>query len=164
VGRLPGRCSVAAVTKALIAIHVIAVIITIGPITVAASMVPPVVRRMRSAAEPAHDLAVLRMLYRICRVYALGSIAVPVFGLAAAGPLHVLGKTWLIVSIVLTAVAAVILGLLVLPQQRAALAVTSGPGAAARTPPPPARLAMSAGLFNLVWLAVAVLMVVRPGN
>jgi uncharacterized membrane protein len=109
------------VTKLLLSIHVLAAIITIGPVTVAASMFPAATRR--ALAEPADQrgVAVLRNLHRICRVYAALGVVVPVFGLATAGSLGVLTDPWLIISIVLTAAAAAVLAFLVLPGQAAIL-------------------------------------------
>ncbi|MFF3397802.1 protease [Streptomyces sp. NPDC002659] len=108
-------------TKFLLIVHVLAAIIAIGPVTVAASAFPAAVRR--AVAEPGSEqaLGAVRNLHRICRVYALVGVVVPVFGLATANSLHVLGDTWLIVSIVLTALAAAVLALLVLPGQSAVL-------------------------------------------
>lgn len=73
-------------------------------------------------AESGGGLHTLRLLHRICRIYAVVAAAVPVFGFATAGNMGVLGDTWLIVSIVLTGIAAVVLGALVLPRQEALLA------------------------------------------
>jgi hypothetical protein len=182
------------VNKILLSLHVLAAILAIGPVAVAASMFP---RYLRLAAEPAGDLGestsltVARALHRICRVYALAGVAVPFFGLALAGPLHVFGQAWVIVSIVLTAVAAGLLGAVVLPGQRRALdlltrdeapavlvpagrseavavaTVAEAPAVAQNAPPVrsvAARLAMTTGIFNLLWAAVVVLMIARPGS
>lgn len=158
-------------TKFLLAVHVILAIVAIGPVTVAASMFPPVVRRV--LAEPGGELHTLRLLHRICRVYAVVAVAVPVFGMATASNMGVLGDTWLIVSIVLTTVAAVVLGALVLPRQEALLAGFGGEGdggtATVTTTAPVTeravvRLAMVTGIFNLLWATVTVLMIVRPGS
>ena len=135
-------------TKVLLSLHVLAAIIAIGPVTVAASMFPAALRRA--------DLPAMRTLHRICRVYALIGLAVPVFGLATAQSLGVLGSAWLLTSIALTAVAAAVLAFAVLPTQSAALA--SSPDVR------PARLGMTAGVFNLLWAIVVVLMIVRPGS
>jgi hypothetical protein len=102
------------VTKLLLAIHVLAAIIAIGPVTVAASMYPAATRRA--------DLPTLRTLHRICRVYAALGVVVPVFGLATATSLGVLGDAWLLISIALTLLAAAVLALLVIPGQAAVLA------------------------------------------
>ncbi|MEW2576967.1 hypothetical protein [Streptomyces syringium] len=151
-------------TKLLLSIHVLAAIIAIGPVTVAASMFPAVTRRASAVSASSGDrgtASVPQALHRICRVYAVVGVVVPVFGFATANSLHVLGDPWLIVSIVLTLIAAVVLAALVLPGQSAALAALdqgSGPSAAAR------RLAMYTGVFNLLWAVVTVLMIVRPGS
>lgn len=127
-------------TKILLSLHVLAAIVAIGPVTVAASMFPRATEN-----RP--------VLHRICRVYAAVGIAVPVFGFATAGVMGVTGEPWVVVSIALTAVAAFVLALLVLPGQARALA-----GDATK------RLAMHTGLFNVLWATVTVLMIIRPGS
>ncbi|MFI0811303.1 hypothetical protein [Streptomyces echinatus] len=159
-------------TKFLLAVHVIAAILAIGPVAVAASMFPPAARRALAAGPGDADATgpgdathtggsgatgTLRLLHRICRVYAVVGVVVPVFGFATASEMGVLGSAWLIVSIALTALAALVLGALVLPAQSA---LVQGGGTAAVT----ARLAMATGLFNLLWATVTVLMIVRPGS
>ncbi|MGI5226239.1 hypothetical protein [Actinoallomurus sp. CA-142502] len=175
-------------SKILLIVHVLAAVLAVGPVAVAASMFPAAIRRaaagssleaatqpaLRSAAVPGtraesaqgdarsagYDgsaMAGARLLHRICRVYAVAGVAVPVFGFATASAMHVTGDAWVIVSIVLTALAAAVLALLVLPRQRALLGGTiTGNG--------PARLAMYTGMFNLLWAAVTILMIVRPGS
>ncbi|MEV6807049.1 hypothetical protein [Streptomyces sp. NPDC051132] len=152
-------------TKFLLAVHVIAAILAIGPVAVAASMFPPAARRVLATATGAGagfsdgpDAAgTPHVLHRICRVYAVVGVVVPVFGFATASRLGVLGSAWLIVSIALTALAALVLAALVLPAQSALL---DGAGTRRTT----ARLGMYTGLFNLLWAAVTVLMIVRPGS
>ncbi len=102
-------------------------------------------------------------------------VAVPVFGFATAKNMGVLGDTWLIVSIALTALAAVVLAALVLPRQTALMegmeesiedGVEGGgqgaayAGASRVGPRYTARLAMFTGLFNLLWATVTILMIV----
>ncbi|WRZ92692.1 hypothetical protein OHB54_28755 [Streptomyces sp. NBC_01007] len=179
-------------TKFLLAVHVIAAIVAIGPVTVAASMFPPAARKMLEAPDDAGALATTRLLHRICQVYAVAGVVVPVFGFATASDMGVLGDTWLIVSIALTALAAVVLAALVLPRQSAILegalqagavregAVREGAlqagaiqiGAAQEGAAPEravdrtatVRLAMFTGIFNLLWATVTVLMIIRPGS
>ncbi|MGW2894237.1 DUF2269 family protein [Streptomyces sp. NPDC001212] len=179
-------------TKFLLAVHVLAAIIAIGPVTVAASMFPPAARRALASPEDPRAVETVLLLLRICRVYAVVGVAVPVFGFATAKNMGVLGDTWLIVSIVLTALAAVVLVALVLPRQTAmaealeerrvaegtdgtdggdggaatTTTTVTAPTAAAPTLSPRAtvRLAMFTGQFNLLWAAVTVLMIVRPGS
>ncbi|MGC4995081.1 hypothetical protein [Streptomyces sp. DT195] len=145
-------------TKLLLSIHVLAALLAIGPVAVAASMFPRSLRRAHGDPGDREALAGLRLLHRVCRVYAAVGVTVPVFGFATARNLGVLGSGWLITSIVLTAVAAAVLGLLILPAQEAAL--EAAPGAADSA----ARLAMLTGVFNLLWATVTVLMIVRPGS
>jgi uncharacterized membrane protein len=180
------------VTKFLLAVHVIAAIVAIGPVTVAASMFPPAARKLLEAPEDVGALATSRLLHRVCQVYAVAGVVVPVFGFATASAMGVLGDTWLIVSIALTALAAVVLAALVLPGQSAVLEGalqdrTDQVGTAqegvlhdgglqegglqggvlrvkAVDRAATVRLAMFTGLFNLLWATVTVLMIIRPGS
>jgi hypothetical protein len=115
-------------------------------------------------------------------VYATVGVAVPVFGFATAKNMGVLGDTWLIASIALTALAAVVLAALVLPRQTALMEGMEGmaesmeegvgeggqgaayAGANRVGPRDIARLAMFTGLFSLLWATVTILMIVRPGS
>ncbi|MFJ7589375.1 hypothetical protein ACIQZO_18745 [Streptomyces sp. NPDC097617] len=154
-------------TKFLLAVHVLAAIITIGPVTVAAGMFPAAVRRALAAPDGAGILPEVRTLHRICRVYAVIAVVVPVFGLATARSLHVLTSPWLLISIALTAAAAAVLATLVLPGQAAALAGLHGAADARSTSAvqrAAAHLGMYTGVFNLLWATVTVLMIVRPGS
>ncbi|MEW1737736.1 hypothetical protein AB0346_17455 [Nocardia beijingensis] len=146
-------------TKFLLSVHVLAVIIAVGPVTVAASMFPATTRRALIPSGADHSPAVLGTLHRICRVYAVLGLLVPAFGALTALSLGVLGDAWLIVSIGLTTAAAGVLALLVLPGQQKILADLTG-----TTPALIRRLAMDTGVFNLLWAVVTVLMIVRPGS
>jgi uncharacterized membrane protein len=176
------------VNKFLLAVHVLAAIVAVGPVTVAASMFPPSVRKALAEPGDAQALSTVRVLHGICRVYATVGVAVPVFGFATAKNMGVLGDTWLIVSIALTALAAVVLAALVLPRQTALMEGIEGiegvegveerieqgvgaggegaanAGAGRVGPRDTARLAMFTGLFNLLWATVTILMIVRPGS
>ena len=146
-------------TALLLSVHVIAAIVFVGPVTVAVSLFPRYAREAAGDSAPG-ALPAVHLLHRITRVYAVLALAVPVFGIATALALGVLAQAWLVVSMLLTAVAGALLALVVLPRQaavRAALdADTGGPDVRA--------LVMGAGVFNLLWATVVVLMVVRPGS
>jgi hypothetical protein len=132
------------VSAILLSAHVIVAILAVGPIAVAASMFPRYARESGPVAN---------VLYRICQTYAVVGVAVPLLGIATAVSMGVLTQAWVLVSIALTAVAALVLVASILPDQRAALngnIVT--------------RLAMTTGVFNLLWVVVTVLMIVRPGS
>ncbi|MFI1752964.1 hypothetical protein [Streptomyces sp. NPDC020571] len=159
-------------TKILLSLHVLAAIVAVGPVTVAASMFPAAARRVPvdvpvgggggDGAVDAGDVRTVRLLHRICRVYAGLGIAVPVLGFATAASMGVLQDAWLIASVTLTAVAAGLLAAFVLPRQEELLQQLADgqPVERART----ARLAMFTGLFNLLWATVTILMIVRPGS
>ncbi|WP_314223298.1 hypothetical protein [Streptomyces zaehneri] len=144
-------------TKFLLAVHVLAAIVAIGPVTVAASMFPPAARRALAAPDDARASETVRLLHRICQVYAAVGLAVPVFGFATAGAMGVMGDPWLVTSIVLTVLAAGVLLVLVLPRQEV---LVEGAGARETT----VQLAMFTGVFNLLWATVTILMIVRPGS
>ncbi|MEU4980065.1 hypothetical protein [Streptomyces sp. NPDC021969] len=159
-------------TKILLSLHVLAAIVAVGPVTVAASMFPAAARRVPVAAAvggadgadagDAGGVGTVRLLHRICRVYAGLGIAVPVLGFATAAAMGVLSDAWLVASITLTAVAAGLLAAFVLPRQEELLEELADgrPVERART----ARLAMFTGVFNLLWASVTILMIVRPGS
>ena len=144
-------------TALLLSVHVLAGILVVGPIAVAASLFPRVAAGGPVGRGPA------QLLHRICRVYAVIGVVVPVFGIATGAQLGVLTDPWLLVSMALTVVAAGVLGALILPAQRRMLDGTDtdrtvvGPGLARR-------LTAATGAFNLLWAVVVVLMIVRPGS
>ncbi|WP_405059197.1 hypothetical protein OG474_41630 [Kribbella sp. NBC_01505] len=148
-------------TGFLLSVHVLAAILAVGPVAIAASMFP---RAARSAFDHPHDArgaATIQILHRITRVYSVIAIFVPVFGLATGASLGVLGDTWLIISMVLTAGAAAVLIGLILPGQRQLLA---GLGQGHDLDRGDRRLGMQTGIFNLLWAIVVVLMIYRPGS
>ncbi|TFV55553.1 hypothetical protein E4P42_22215 [Mycobacterium sp. PS03-16] len=151
----------------LLSAHVVVAILAVGPIAVAASMFPRYARALSGPDDSALSgpddsalsgpddsaLPVATVLHRICRTYAVLGLAVPVLGFATAVSMGVLTDAWVLVSIALTAAAAVVLLAFILPDQRAALDGTVV-----------TRLAMTTGIFNLLWVIVTVLMIVRPGS
>lgn len=160
-------------TKFLLSVHVLAAILTIGPIAVAASLFP---RYARSGDSP----GATALLHRICRGYAVVGVAVPVFGVATGAKLGVLTDAWLLVSMALTACAAALLILAILPHQQRLLTApeSSAPNSSAAEnstaetsdatetsdAATAGRLAALTGVFNLLWAVVVVLMIVRPGS
>ncbi|QES09632.1 DUF2269 family protein [Streptomyces venezuelae] len=154
-------------TEFLLSVHVLVAIVTVGSITVAASMFPRIALRAcggreRDGRSEGTGTAVL--LHRVCTGYAVAGVVVPVFGIATGAQLGVLTDAWLIVSLVLTVAAAVLLGLAVLPGQRRLLALAEGAATAEEARPTASRLSMTTGMFNVLWAVVVVLMIVRPGS
>ncbi len=152
------------VTKILLSLHVLAAIVAIGPVTVAASMFPPAVRRAVPAGDAPDTAAAgtVALLHRICRVYAAVGLTVPVLGLATGAAMGVLGSGWLVTSIALTAAAAGVLLAFVLPRQEELLGRLGGEQTVEHGDT--VQLAMFTGIFNLLWATVTVLMIVRPGS
>lgn len=151
-------------TKFLLSLHVLAAIIAVGPITVAASMFPPSARKALAEPDSERAVSVVRLLHRICRVYGGVGIAVPVLGLATAMSMGVLSDAWLIVSMVLTGLAAMVLLALILPRQEEILDGVGNSAASCPDLKVTAQLAMFTGVFNLLWVTVTILMIVRPGS
>jgi hypothetical protein len=148
----------------LLSLHVVAAIVAIGPICVAASMFPAEARRALDREGGGDAASRLRVLARICRVYAAVGIAVPVLGLMTGSAMGVLTEVWVIVSVVLTLAAFVVLAAVVLPRQQALLAGLGTGGLEGTGRRAVARLGAATGIFNLLWVAVTVLMIVRPGS
>lgn len=156
--------------KFLLSLHVLASVLFIGPVAVAVSMFPPRARAALAAGPDQPSAAAsVRLLHRITQVYALLGIAVPVMGVGTAQVMGIIGQTWLIVSIVLTALSAGALLLFVVPAQQAvvdALEGAAAPGSEDHTRATGGLrlLPMTAGVFNLLWAVVVVMMVIRPGS
>jgi hypothetical protein len=149
----------------LLSVHVLAGIVFVGGSAVAASLFPryaPVVAAVPAgapaSAEPAGERneAVAVLLHRITRVYGLLGVVVPVVGIVLGVVQGRMGEIWINVAMLLTAAAGLLLALVIYPRQKTALAEPDG-GARLRS------LAMYAGIYNLLWAIVVVLMIVRPG-
>jgi general stress protein CsbA len=143
----------------LLSIHVVAGILFVGPVTVATSLFPRCAPTtvVVPDARVARSVDTARLLHRITRSYGVMALVVPVVGLVLS---MVQGRTtevWILVAMVLTAVAGALLALRIAPGQADALAEPDD-GAQLR------RLGMLSGLFNLLWVIVVVLMIVRPGS
>jgi uncharacterized membrane protein len=136
----------------LMTLHVVAAIFIIGPL----------VATMNGGARVLRggDTAQLRSLARLVTIYGRSSLLVVVFGAALVQKKYDndWGDAWIIVSLVLYVVAtALVVGLLAPLLHRAA---AGGDGAAALA----GRAAMVAGIGSLCYVAIAVLMVYRPGG
>ena len=145
----------------LLAAHVLAGILFVGPAAVSASLFPryvPVADPRRGhVRDEDRSTSVARALHRLTRVYGVLGVAVPVIGIALALVQQRFGETWITIAMIVTAVAGGLLAFRIVPAQAAAIA----------DPPPRARLralGTLAGVFNLLWVAVVILMVMRPGS
>ncbi|GCE38792.1 integral membrane protein [Rhodococcus wratislaviensis] len=144
----------------MLSVHVVAGILFVGPVTVATSLFPryaPVTATVGGAQQIERSIDTARVLHRIARIYGILAIAVPVVGLLLAFVQGRTGEVWVVVAMVLTAIAGGLLALQIVPLQEQAL-TSPDDGAQLR------RLRMVTGLFNLLWVLVVVLMIVRPGS
>ncbi|MBN6055008.1 hypothetical protein JYK22_23930 [Nonomuraea sp. RK-328] len=150
----------------LLSVHVLASIVFVGGSAVAASLFPryapvsvPVPDGSTASLEGSGERhrAVAAALHRVTGGYAAFGLIVPVFGIALATVQGRMGEIWITVSMLLTAVAGGLLATQIHPRQRQAL---REPGDARRL----RTLSMLAGIYNLTWAAVVVLMIVRPGS
>ena len=78
--------------------------------------------------------------------------------------MRVLAQSWLLASMALTAVAAILLVLFINPAQARALQALNTLAPAESVPKQLRQLAMTPGLFALLWVIVVVLMITRPGS
>jgi hypothetical protein len=95
--------------------HVAFVIFTIGPVTIAIMSTPRYIRT--------RNVAVLRYLLRLTRIFGVASLGVLVFGLTLGQSLSELSKGWLTVSMTLFVVSLVLLVLIMRDQRRAIVAL-----------------------------------------
>ncbi|GAB3450614.1 hypothetical protein GCM10027436_47120 [Actinophytocola sediminis] len=153
----------------MLSVHVLAAIVFVGGSAAATSLFPryaPVAAAAVAVAVPAgagpaaesgeRNRGVAVALHRITRGYGIAGIAVPVAGIVLAAAQGRLGEIWVIVSMILTAAAGALLVLRITPGQHAAL---TDPDDGKRL----RGLSMFAGIYNLLWAVVVVLMIVRPG-
>lgn len=147
------------IEKLLLAVHVVAGILFVGPVAVTTSIFPrfvPVTGAPGGMVSPPRSAAVAVVLHRVTRTYALLALVVPAAGLVLAAAQGRLGETWVVLAMVLTAVAGGLLALRLVPLQADALRDGAARGDL-RT------LRMLTGAFNLLWVTVVVLMILRPG-
>lgn len=141
----------------LLAAHVLAGILFVGPVAVTTSLFPRFAAPAAAAgADAVAPPAVATLLHRVTRVYGILALVVPLIGLALAALQGRLGEIWITIAMVLTAVAGGLLALRIVPAQRDALAGGLDPRGLRA-------MRMLTGVFNLLWAAVVVLMIVRPG-
>ncbi|PPF87504.1 hypothetical protein C5E07_16285 [Pseudoclavibacter sp. RFBJ3] len=143
----------------LLVIHVATAIIFIGGVTVSASVFPRYATAEAAApyAENGGHPGALAM-HRITRGYGRLAIITPVVGLMLAMLLGRLGELWILISVGLVVLGGWVLVMKIIPTQVEML----------REPPtdPEARkrAMLYPGLLNVIWLAVLVLMIVKPGG
>ncbi|WP_280436163.1 hypothetical protein [Nocardia carnea] len=141
----------------LLSVHVLAAIVFVGGSAVATSLFPRYAP-LAATAGPVSERspAVAAVLHRITGTYARLGLIVPVIGIVLAVLQGRMGEIWITAAIILTGCAAAIITVIIHPIQREAM---DAPGDDTRL----RTLGMLAGLYNMLWLIVVVLMIVRPG-
>lgn len=134
--------------RVLLVVHVVLAIFVIGPLVAAANQAARALR-----ADDGRGLAVLS---RTVTIYGWGSLLVAVFGFGLVRDDVSYSDGWLIASIALFVVAAVLVLALLAPMLRRAVA-TGGPTAGLAS-----RAAMIGGIASLCYVVIAILMVWRP--
>jgi hypothetical protein len=97
--------------KAILWLHIVAVVFTIGPGTAAIMSTPRYIRN--------RNPAIVGFLFRTTRIYTFGSLLVLVFGLILTAMTHKFNQWWISVSLTLFVVAFVLLMLILHYQRRA---------------------------------------------
>lgn len=144
-----------ALLTVVLVLHVFVAIVAIGGVTIATSVFPRFVGARDDGAEGRRHVAV--ELHRITVFYGRAALAVPLLGLVLALATDRIAQAWVLASLLLVLGGGLLLARRTVPLQRSLLDGTGGPSAVAG-------LRAAAGLTNLVWLAVLVLMVTKPGG
>lgn len=144
----------------LLVVHVAAAVLFIGPAAVAASLLPayvPIEDAPSKRRDGQRSRSVALALHRISRVCGVLALIVPIVGLLLGLLWNKFGQAWLLTAMLLTVIAGALYALRIVPAQSAALAA---PASRRRV----TALSGLAGVFNVLWLAVLVLMVLQPGG
>ena len=110
--------------RAILWLHIVAAIFTLGPVTAAIMSTPRYIRK--------RNMVVVGYLCRVTEIYTIASVLVLVFGLILTQLLREFSKPWVSASITLYVVAVVLLVLIIRDQRKAmtALAAAEAPAAA----------------------------------
>ncbi|MFD6391257.1 hypothetical protein ACWF9G_16755 [Nocardia sp. NPDC055029] len=143
----------------LLSVHVVAGIVFVGGSAVATSLFPRYAPVTADGPDPesVRSRSVAVAMHRITGNYAKLAIIVPVIGIVLATIQGRMNEIWITTAMVTTAIAGGLLAVQIHPMQRQALDEPDD-GKRLRV------LSMLAGIYNLLWTAVVVLMIVRPGS
>ena len=111
--------------RAILWLHIVAAIFTIGPVTAAIMSTPRYIRK--------RNTVVVGYLVRITEIYTIGSALVLIFGLILTQMLHDFSKPWVSASITLYVVAVVLLVLIIRDQRKAMTAIVAAEASAVAT-------------------------------
>ena len=147
-------------TSLLIAIHVLAAVLLMGPVMITVSAYQG--QMMKAKDGDAKALGAATTLHRLTSQYGPLSAIVPVAGIAvfltnlsafgSEGRFHI--------SILLAVIAWVILIAVIIPRQKKTLAALEGGDQGVDFAKEKKQLSMFGGIFNLLWIITALLMFV----
>lgn len=147
-------------TSLLIAIHVLAAVLLMGPVMITVSAYQG--QMMKAKDGDAKALGAATTLHRLTSQYGPLSAVVPVAGIAvfltnlsafgSEGRFHI--------SILLAVIAWVILIAVIIPRQKKTLAALEGGDQVVDFAKEKKQLSMFSGIFNLLWIITALLMFV----
>lgn len=147
-------------TSLLIAIHVLAAVLLMGPVMITVSAYQG--QMMKAKDGDAKALGAATTLHRLTSQYGPLSAIVPVAGIAvfltnlsafgSEGRFHI--------SILLAVIAWVILIAVIIPRQKKTLAALEGGDQLVDFAKEKKQLSMFGGIFNLLWIITALLMFV----
>lgn len=139
----------------LLALHLVGVLLVIGPLALTTATAARAVR----TGEP----AALKSALRLVRILSAGSVLVVLLGLAMLGrdaPAWELSNGWVLASLALWFVAVALASGVVAPALRSALSEAENHQSSAHLA---AQVGVAGGLSTLCWVAIVVLMVYKPG-
>ena len=102
---------------AVLWLHLVAAVFTIGPGTAAVMSTPRYIRRQNTV--------LVGYLYRTTRIYSIAALLTLIFGAVLAGMTHKFSQWWISVSLTLFVVAFVLLMLIIRDQRTAMTALTT---------------------------------------
>ncbi|MDY3126626.1 MAG: DUF2269 domain-containing protein [Corynebacterium sp.] len=146
-------------TSLLIALHIIAAVLLLGPVTVAVSTYQ--IQMIKASQGDQRSVGAAETLHRITNTYGFLSAIVPIIGIAifllnldvfgTRGNFHA--------SILLSVIAWGILIFLIIPRQKSTLrALQAGSANRVDMVSEKKKLSMFGGIFCLLWLVTAILM------
>ncbi|HMD93873.1 MAG TPA: DUF2269 family protein [Trebonia sp.] len=111
--------------RAILWLHIVAAIFTLGPVTAAIMSTPRYIRK--------RNRVVVGYLCRVTEIYTIASVLVLIFGLILTQLLREFSKPWVSASITLYVVAVVLLVLIIRDQRKAMTALAAAEAAGAAT-------------------------------
>lgn len=144
----------------LIALHVLAAILFLGPVTVAVSSFQ--VKALKASEGDVASRGAAQTLANITKNYGMLSAIVPVIGITIfLTDMAAYGKMGQFhASILLAVIAWALLFFLIVPRQQKALDALANPGAEGSFDwaKMKSQLSMFGGIFSLLWVVIAILM------